>query len=76
MYLEFHFRKTDNLRNMLLFILVPCYLQHKLLILTGHDYKINGKQLLINNFGITTFQQKCPHHLRKHVNNIYIHLKE
>ena len=61
---------------MLLFILVPCYLEHKLLIFTRHYWKVYKKQLPINNFGITIFQQKCPHHLRKHVNNIYIHLKE
>ena len=30
MYLEFHFRKTNIIKeNMLLFTLVPCYLEHK-----------------------------------------------
>ena len=40
------------------------------------DQNINGKQLLINNFGITIFQQKSPRHLRKQVNNMYMQLKE
>ena len=35
---------------MLIFVLVPCYLGDKLLILPKHYQKINGKQLLINNF--------------------------
>ena len=47
---------------MLLFILVPCYLEHKLLILMRHYWKVYEKQLPINNFGITIFQHKCPHH--------------
>ena len=61
---------------MLLFILVPCYLGHKLLILPRHYWEVYEKQLPINNFGITIFQQKPPHHLRKHVKNTYILLKE
>ena len=47
---------------MLLFILVPCYLEHKLLI---HHWKVYEKQLPINNFGITIFQQKMSSSFEK-----------
>ena len=62
---------------MLIFKLVPCYLEDKLLILAKLDQKINGKQLLINSFNyIIYFENKSPRRLRKKVNNIYIHLIE
>ena len=56
---------------MLIFILVLCYLEDNLLISTKHDQKINGEQLPIN-----IFFKKNSCHLRRHVEYIYMHLKE